>query len=384
MVTHDHARLPWDADLARYDAQAASLLEAFRRGEQEAIDGVRALHPRFRRADVVWLARDVSDHEVRDAGLELDDARLVVARWYDFDTWEHLAEHVQAVMDTNSPIRRFEAAVEAVVDGDVASLASLLDAHPQLVAARSNRITHFDPPRHRATLLHYIAANGVEGYRQRTPDNAVDVARLLLERGAEVDSLADLYGGQCTTMTLLVSSTHPAQAGLQVALVETLVDCGAAVEPKGSGSWTSPLMTALTFGYVDAANALVRRGARVESLSAAAGLGLVEAARQFLAGADALDRHRALALSAQNGHAEIVRLLLDAGEDPNRYNPPGHHAHATPLHHAALHGHEAVVRLLVDRGARLDVKDTIYDGTPTGWAFHGGHRDIADYLHARS
>ena len=63
-------------------------------------------------------------------------------------------------------------------------------------------------------------------------------------------------------------------------------------------------------------------------------------------------RHRALALAAQLGHVEIVRLLLDAGEDPDRYNPADSHAHTTPLHQAALAGHDAVVRLLVERGAR--------------------------------
>lgn len=74
---------------------------------------------------------------------------------------------------------------------------------------------------HRATLLHYVAANGVEGHRQRTPANAPDVARVLLESGAEPDAVADMYGGQCTTMVLLVSSSHPAEAGVQV---DTLYD----------------------------------------------------------------------------------------------------------------------------------------------------------------
>ena len=53
--------------------------------------------------------------------------------------------------------------------------------------------------------------------------------------GAEVDALAGMYGGQCTTMSLLVSSCHPAEAGVQVALVDTLLDYGAAVEGRGSG-----------------------------------------------------------------------------------------------------------------------------------------------------
>src|SRR5439155_3665626 len=162
----------------------------------------------------------------------------------------------------------------------------------------------------------------------------------------------------------LVSSEHPAKAGLQVALVDTLLDFGAAIDGCGSGQWTSPLMTALAFSYWSAAEALVRRGARVTNLAAAAGLGRLADSRQLLATASSEDRHRALALAAQHGHLEIVRLLLDAGEDPNRYNPEGNHAHSTPLHQAVWSGHDLVVWLLVERGARLDIRDSIYQGTP--------------------
>ena len=97
-------------------------------------------------------------------------------------------------------------------------------------------MTHFDPPVHGATLLHYVAANGVEGYRQMTPPNAVAVATMLLEAGAEPDALADMYGGQHATMSMLVSSDHPARAGVQVPLVDTLVDFGAAVEAPGQAT----------------------------------------------------------------------------------------------------------------------------------------------------
>ena len=95
-------------------------------------------------------------------------------------------------------------------------------------------------------------------------------------------------------------------------------------------------------------------------------------AARLLPSADAEARHRALSLAAQHGHSEVVRLLLDAGEDPNRYNLEGNHAHSTPLHQAVLTGNEAVVRLLVERGARLDIRDTIWQGTPLGWARHSG------------
>jgi len=254
---------------------------------------------------------------------------------------------------------------------------------PELVRALSTRVNHFDPPMHRSTLLHYLAANGVEGYRQRSPKNAPEVAKVLLDAGADPNALSWAYGGQCTTMALLVSSTPPAQAGVQVPLVETLIDYGASVAPAGEGNWTSPVETALVFGKHDAAQALVRRGAPIESLAAAAGLGRIEDVKRMLPSAEDQDRHRALALAAQSGQADAVRVLLDAGEDPNRFNPPGTHSHTPPIHQAIAAGHLDVVKLLVDRGARLDIKDTIHQGTPLGWAKYCDKPAIAEYLRTR-
>ena len=104
-------------------------------------------------------------------------------------------------MDTD----RFEPAVVAIVTGDAVTLASLLANHPSLVYARSTR-------EHRATLLHYLGANGVEEHRQKSPGNAVAIAKILLDAGAEVDAVADIYG-KSTTLGLVATSTHPRRAG---------------------------------------------------------------------------------------------------------------------------------------------------------------------------
>jgi ankyrin repeat protein len=373
--------VPFRSPLSAYEQQAQSLLAGHRSADPAAIDLFHRKHPRFLDEKIKWRPKFIADTEIRDAALSLDDARLAVARHYDFLDWSTLTAHVEAVSRQGS-VPEFEAAVEAVVNGDLAALQDALRRDPALVRARSSRVCSFDPPRHRATLLHYVAANGVEAYRQKTPPNAVEIARALLQAGAEPDALADMYGAECTPMSMLVSSSHPAKAGLQVPLVELLLDFGAAIEGRGTRKWGGPLFTALTFGMTDAATFLAQRGARID-LPDAAGLGLLDDVARLLPSADAPARHCALSLAAQQGHAQIVGLLLDAGEDPNRYNPASNHPHTTPLHQAVLGGHEAVVRLLVERGARLDIRDTIWHGTPLGWALHGGGKAqaaIAEYL----
>src|SRR3989441_3079861 len=117
------------------------------------------------------------------------------------------------------------------------------------------------------------------------------------------------YDHQCTTMSMLVSSCHPAKAGLQGKLAELLLDHGAALEGPGS-KWQSALMTALAFGYLDTAETLARRGAPLNNLAAVAGLGRAAETARMLRNSDDQSRHAALALAAQHGHAEVVQLLL--------------------------------------------------------------------------
>lgn len=192
------ATLPYNAPLEEYHKLAVALLEELKSGEVSAAWRFKWEHPHFRDQPVT---------AVRPETLELADAQQVVARESGIDDWPALVKFA-AEVSRAGPIERFEAAVETVVSGDFDGLKSLLRADPELIRARSSR-------RHRATLLFYIAANGVEGGRQKTPANAVAIAQTLLDAGADVNALADMYEAKCSTLDMLVSSCHPAGAGVQ-------------------------------------------------------------------------------------------------------------------------------------------------------------------------
>jgi hypothetical protein len=214
------------------------------------------------------------------------------------------------------------------------------------------------------TLLEFIAENPIR--HGKLPHNIVQVARVILDAGVEQSALNE-------ALALVVTGSVPRECRVQIPLIDLLCDYGAHPD--------SAIHAALQGGF-EAVNALIRRGACMD-LPVAAALGRLGDARRLLPAAGSRDRHLALALASQFGHVEIVRLLLGAGEDPNRYNPVGCHSHSTPLHQAALAGHIEVVRLLVERGARLDLKDLLWHGTPAGWARHGGKLETGAFLHSQ-
>lgn len=267
---------------------------------------------------------------------------------------------------------KFEAAVEAVISGDVNTLKSLLREDPSLVVQRSGA-------KHKATLLHYVAANGVEPERQRTPRNAVEVAEILLAAGAEVDALAETYGGGSaqTPLMLLVSSAHPAEAGVQADLVETLCKAGAAV--NGLDDNGAPLATALAFWYPAAAEALARCGARLNNIVFAAAVGRLDLVKGFLKEGQALKADvvdKAFVCAAMCGRIEVADLLLQKGVNVNTAPMKNQ----TALHNAAYTGQAEMVRFLLEKGADANLRDTQFQSTPAGWALEGRHKELANYL----
>src|ERR1700722_8886222 len=200
----------------------------------------------------------------------LAGAQLFLARAHGFASWPKFASHVEELAREDTPVSYFETAVDAIVNGDAAKLKRLLSENPELVRMRSTR-------EHRSTLLHYVSANGVEDFRQKTPKNIVEIAKLLLKAGADVNAESDAYGGRSTTLGLTATSCHPEEAGVQLALMELLIAHGAIVDGPDGGSAVN---ACLHNGRGQAAEFLASRGARLD-LEAAAGAGRLDVVKSF-------------------------------------------------------------------------------------------------------
>ena len=292
----------------------------------------------------------------------LAKAQFVIARAHGFLSWPELATHIEQLARPTSPISAFEAGASAIVAGDMATLERLLREHPELIRSRSTR-------EHRATLLHYVSANGVEGYRQVSPKNIAAITKVLLAAGADVDAEADVYGGRCTPLGLVATSAPPFDAGVQREVMDVLLEHGARMDRDGLAGRTVGLVRAcLANGQPEAAEYLVSRGAPLD-LAGAAGLGSVDAVRRFFDGKEPLRASivDGFALACAYGHASTAELLLDQGVEADA-DLKGHGEGHTGLHVAAFHGHLDVVELLLRRGAHVDAVDKTWRTTPLVWA----------------
>ena len=352
--------LPQNPSLTHLKYQARDLLKEHAARDPRAAQRIREFHPRFNRAQ---------DTEIFETRLNLSDAQLTIAREHGFPSWPRLKQHIEKPtladrLDLPHHQRiedaRFRRAVELLDAGDAAGLRAHLTRHPKLVHERVlfEGGNYFRNP----TLLEFVAENPMR--HGKLPENIVDVARVIIDAGAERAALNETLGLVSTGMV-------PRQCRVQISLVDLL--CARGADPNGA------LHAAALHGEFEAVEALLRCGGKLD-LPIAAALGRTVQARELLPTADSHQRHLALTSAAMFGHAKIVRMLLEAGEDPDRYNPISAHSHSTPLHQAALAGHENVVRLFVEHGARLDIKDILWQGTPADWARHGGKTEVEGYL----
>ncbi len=327
----DALPLPPHPSIERYKKIAKNLIKACKSGDADSVRGwaeewvqtlvklsdlkiTPSLPVRIERwIDEVeeFARRKLLGRRPGDRECSLAGAQFVIARSHGFESWPKFAKHLQALARNGSTVSRFEAAADAIVSGDAPTLERLLREQPELIRQHSSR-------EHGATLLHYVSANGVEGYRQKTPPNIVEIAGILLRAGAEVDAAANVYGGGCTTLGLTATSVHPERAGVQEALLQTLLDHGAKLDqPSSAGNGQSIVTGCLANGQPKAARFFASRGAHVD-FAAAAGLGQLDLVKTLLADAALEQLKTGFLYACEYGRNSTVEFLIGKGTGSGR------------------------------------------------------------------
>jgi ankyrin repeat protein len=349
----------WLARLRRQEIteqpQRAMTAEAVRNERQR--EGVRI--------EQRWQAFGITAE--RRARCLLADAQFFVAREHGFASWPKFVAHLEKLAQRDSSVAVFEEAADAIIRGDARTLRLLLQRHPGLARARSTR-------EHRSTLLHYVSANGVEDFRQKTPPNIVDITNMLLDAGADVDAESEAYGGGSTTLGLAATSLHPEAAGVQIELLETLLKRGAQIDKPGlAGNGHGAIWGCLANGQGEAARFFADRGASM-SLEDAAGVGRLDVVRTYfnekgalINGATPRQLEAGFLYACGYGRSNVVEYLLDKGVDPNVHNKEGQ----TGLHWASYGPHVEVASFLLQAGADVGLREHEHGGTPLEWAVYG-------------
>lgn len=287
---------------------------------------------------------------------------------------------------------KFQPAMFAIKMDNLERFRTLLHEDPTLATSRS-RTSH-------PTLLQCLVLSGKSG------TNKIEMARLLVDAGSDLNGPL-VACGSCDS----------------IEVAELLLDSGAPID--GTGGW-SPLEEALYWNNRGMVDLLVRRGASVQNLRIAAGLGRTDLIEGFFdpdgslkpeagtinwpwgnldviansnhdrAGKESLasrfeswtsDRqsiiNNAIIYACIGGHILAADLLLNRGAEINTI-PGGFDYAGTGLHYAAYFGHRPMVDFLLAHGADPNIKDTKVGGTPAGWAEAGKQLEIYDFLKTKT
>lgn len=294
----------------------------------------------------------------------------------------------------------FREAVLAIDTGDVPSLERLLAAHPRLVRYRLDHpgawlrdkvgdaiAGFFRQP----YLLWFVAEDPVRN--GKLPGNIAQVAGTIIE-AAKREGVDGLQEQLDYALRLVCWSWIARECDVQIALIDVLLDAGASVDGRivYQSRFGTHSDAAIYNGNFAAAEYLLERGAPL-TLTTALCLARWDDVERLATTATLGEKQDAFVQAALSGNAEALRRMLALGVDPTTVSARNQ-SHGTALHHAVWSGSLDSVRVLIEAGADLNRRDTIYDGTPLGWAKYGEQEQkeesrakqygaIAAYLHEK-
>ncbi len=214
------------------------------------------------------------------------------------------------------------------------------------------------------------------------------IARHLIEHGARVTLFAavrlELFDEAKAMLAsdpaLIRSREHMSFTPLHLAarenlprMVELLVAHGAELDAKDELGRT-PTDVAWLAGCIESHAALAAAGGR-PSPSAFAKVDSIERAARLRRFYEACFRDTDLVERMLGEEPELARATLPFFWEDNPVD-------GTALHIAAAMGNERLIELLLRHGADLTRKDARYGGTPSGWAWEHGRRELSEKLAA--
>lgn len=205
--------------------------------------------------------------------------------------------------------------------------------------------------RHGVAPINYIAMLRFDSRRLGLEGNDFsrtgEIARVLLGAGALVN------GGAGDDETPLMTAASYGDADVARALIQAGADLDAlATGSSGGVPGGSALLHAAVFGMTDVLDEIADAGAQVRTLVEGAAAGNIEA--WPTEDADQTELLLALIMAADHQRLDVIDRLLDAGAPIDAFDP---HWQRQALHVAANHGRPASVRRLLARGANPTITD---------------------------
>lgn len=279
----------------------------------------------------------------------------------------------------------FREIVEAIDSGNTIALQQLLEANPGLVTKRldtPNEKGYFANP----YLLWFVADNPIR--HEKLPSNIVEITKNIIDvlqknHDDNYQFIVDY------TLGLVATGRIPKECGVQIPLMELLINHGAKVK----GSVLGPIGQ----HNFEAAKYLLDKGSDY-NLATAVAFDRTDDVKEFLKTATVSELYVALVVASFFAKADMISSLISAGADVNgsgnNEDFGGFHSHASALHQAVSSGSLEAVKILVEAGANLKATDKAYNGTPLSWAMYmqteendetakKKYKEIENYLSAK-